>query len=42
MSWPERYALDNAIITAPEARDAAVINQLEAVAGRVLKQTPNP
>jgi len=30
-------ALDNAIITAPAARDPGVINRLDAVAGRVLK-----
>jgi len=29
-------ALDNAIITAPEARDPAVVDRLDAVAGRVL------
>jgi 5'-methylthioadenosine phosphorylase len=29
-------ALDNALITAPEARDPALIKRLEAVAGRVL------
>ena len=29
-------ALDNALITAPEARDPALLNKLEAVAGRVL------
>jgi 5'-methylthioadenosine phosphorylase len=29
-------ALDNAIITAPEARDPALLRQLQAVAGRVL------
>ena len=29
-------ALDNALITAPEARDPALIKKLEAVAGRVL------
>ncbi|MBV8792063.1 MAG: S-methyl-5'-thioadenosine phosphorylase, partial [Pseudolabrys sp.] len=31
-------ALDTAIITAPEARDPALIAKLEAVAGRVLKK----
>ena len=30
-------ALDNALITAPEARDPALISKLDAVAGRVLK-----
>jgi 5'-methylthioadenosine phosphorylase len=29
-------ALDNAIITAPEARDPAFLRQLQTVAGRVL------
>ena len=31
-------ALDHALITAPEARDPAVLQRLEAVAGRVLKR----
>jgi 5'-methylthioadenosine phosphorylase len=31
-------ALDNAIITAPEARDAKLIKKLDAVAGRVLRR----
>ncbi len=31
-------ALDHALITAPEARDPAVLQQLDAVAGRVLKR----
>ncbi|MBJ6759928.1 S-methyl-5'-thioadenosine phosphorylase [Myxococcaceae bacterium JPH2] len=31
-------ALDHALITAPEARDPAVLQKLSAVAGRVLKQ----
>ncbi len=31
-------ALDNAIITAPEARDQYMVKRLEAVAGRVLRQ----
>ncbi len=31
-------ALDHALITAPEARDPAVIQKLDAVAGRVLKR----
>jgi 5'-methylthioadenosine phosphorylase len=30
------HALDNALITAPEARDPALVKKLEAVAGRVL------
>jgi len=30
-------ALDVALITAPEARDAALLARLDAVAGRVLK-----
>jgi 5'-methylthioadenosine phosphorylase len=29
-------ALDNALITAPEARDAELLKKLDAVAGRVL------
>jgi 5'-methylthioadenosine phosphorylase len=29
-------ALDNAIITAPEARDPALMSKLDAVAGRLL------
>jgi len=33
-----RTALEYAIITAPEARDAAKIDQLDAVAGRVLRR----
>jgi len=33
-----RHALDAALITAPEARDPAVLARLEAVAGRVLKK----
>ncbi len=32
------HALDNAIITAPEARDPAMVAKLDAVAGRVLKR----
>jgi len=32
-----RHALDAALITAPEARDAKVLGRLDAVAGRVLK-----
>jgi 5'-methylthioadenosine phosphorylase len=31
-------ALDHALITAPEARDPAVLQRLEAVAGRVLRR----
>jgi 5'-methylthioadenosine phosphorylase len=31
-------ALDTAIITAPEARDPALLKKLDAVAGRVLAQ----
>ncbi len=30
------HALDNAVITAPEARDPALVARLDAVAGRVL------
>lgn len=33
-----QHALDTAIITAPEARDPAMIAKLDAVAGRVLKK----
>ena len=33
-------ALDNAIVTAPEARDPALLAKLDAVAGRVLKSAP--
>ena len=33
-----RYALEYAIITSPDARDAAMVAQLDAVAGRVLKR----
>ena len=29
-------ALDNAVITAPEARDPAMVEKLAAIAGRVL------
>ena len=32
-----RRALDSAVITAPEARDPALIEKLDAIAGRVLK-----
>ena len=31
-------ALDTALITAPEARDKALLRKLDAVAGRVLKK----
>ena len=31
-----RHALDQALITAPEARDPAVVERLRVVAGRVL------
>jgi len=33
-----QHALDNALITAPEARDPAVIAKLDAIAGRVLNK----
>ena len=33
-----QHALDNALITAPEVRDAALMAKLDAVAGRVLKR----
>jgi len=33
-----RHALDHALITAPEARDPAMVGKLQAVAGRVLKK----
>jgi 5'-methylthioadenosine phosphorylase len=33
-------ALDNALITAPEARDPALLRKLDAVAGRLLHGTP--
>jgi 5'-methylthioadenosine phosphorylase len=32
-------ALDNAFITAPDARDPALLKKLDAVAGRVLGRT---
>jgi 5'-methylthioadenosine phosphorylase len=35
-------ALDNALITAPEARDRRVLKMLDAVAGRVLKENISP
>ena len=34
-----RHALDHALITAPEARDPAMLDKLSAVAGRVLKRS---
>jgi len=33
-------ALEHAIITAPDARDPALVAKLDAVAGRVLKSSP--
>jgi 5'-methylthioadenosine phosphorylase len=33
-------ALDNALITAPEARDAKLLRKLDAVAGRILRGAP--
>ena len=35
-------ALDNALITAPEARDAKLLKKLDAVAGRILKAAQRP
>ncbi len=35
-----RSALEHALITAPDARDRAMMKRLDAVAGRLLKQTP--
>jgi 5'-methylthioadenosine phosphorylase len=35
-----RHALDNALITAPEKRDPALLTRLDAVAGRVLRGAP--
>jgi 5'-methylthioadenosine phosphorylase len=35
-------ALDNALITAPEARDAKLLKKLDAVAGRILKAARPP
>jgi 5'-methylthioadenosine phosphorylase len=32
-------ALDHAIMTAPDVRDAALVKKLDAIAGRVLGQT---
>ncbi len=37
-----RTALDHALITAPERRDPAMLARLDAVAGRVLRQTAGP
>ncbi|MGA8820779.1 MAG: hypothetical protein WB624_26105, partial [Xanthobacteraceae bacterium] len=33
-------ALDNALITAPEARDPKLLKKLEAVAGRIFRAAP--
>jgi len=35
---PIDHALDNAVVTAPEARDKALMTKLDAVAGRVIRQ----
>ena len=35
---PIDHALDNAVVTAPEARDKALMTRLDAVAGRVIRQ----
>jgi len=35
---PIDHALDNAVVTAPEARDTALMTRLDAVAGRVIRQ----
>jgi 5'-methylthioadenosine phosphorylase len=35
-------ALDNALITAPEARDPKLLKKLDAVAGRIWQGTPRP
>jgi 5'-methylthioadenosine phosphorylase len=35
-----RHALNNALITAPEKRDSALLARLDAVAGRVLRDAP--
>ena len=32
------HALDNAILTAPEARDPELVRKLDAVAGRILNR----
>ncbi len=37
-----RHALDHAIITAPAARDPALVEKLDAVAGRVLRRPAPP
>ncbi|HXP30337.1 MAG TPA: S-methyl-5'-thioadenosine phosphorylase [Stellaceae bacterium] len=37
-----RTALDHALITAPQARDPALVQKLDAVAGRVLRRTEPP
>ena len=39
---PIDTALDDAIVTAPAARDAAMVEKLSAVAGRALGRTPAP
>jgi 5'-methylthioadenosine phosphorylase len=36
VACPCRHALDHALITAPEARDPAVVDKLRCIAGRVL------
>lgn len=35
-----RHALEHALITAPEARDPALVQRLQVIAGRVLKAAP--
>ena len=35
---PIDHALDNAVVTAPEARDTALMTRLDAVVGRVIRQ----
>jgi 5'-methylthioadenosine phosphorylase len=35
-----RHALDSALITAPDARDPAMIDKLRCIAGRVLPAAP--
>jgi len=35
---PIDHALDNAVVTAPEARDKALMTRLDAVVGRVIRQ----
>ena len=37
LSWNGRRSLENAVITAPEARDSDLCLQLDAIAGRVLR-----